>query len=87
MEPRVHHVPAPRPAPFVELPGTATVLTLGAHMCKWPIGDPRDESFSFCGQLAEDGPYCLRHRQVAYRPGSANGRGEDLVRLLRRYIG
>src|SRR5690606_32665895 len=27
------------PAPMPELPGTATVLTLGAHMCKWPIGD------------------------------------------------
>src|SRR5215472_13150949 len=23
-----------------EPPGTATVMTLGAHMCKWPIGDP-----------------------------------------------
>ena len=23
-----------------DLPGTATVMTLGAHMCKWPIGDP-----------------------------------------------
>jgi GcrA cell cycle regulator len=50
--PRPAHAPAPRrveaapqtpqPAPvyYVEEPGSATVLTLGAHMCKWPIGDP-----------------------------------------------
>src|ERR1700692_2214661 len=38
MEPRAHHAPAPRATPYVDLPGTATVLTLGAHMCKWPIG-------------------------------------------------
>src|SRR5438128_4347801 len=38
-EPALHaHAPAVR---YVdETPGTATVLTLGAHMCKWPIGDP-----------------------------------------------
>ncbi len=72
---------------MAEAPGKATGLTLGPHMCKWPIGDPRDEAFSFCGDRAEDGPYCVRHCQVAYQPGRAKGRGEDLVRLLRRYIG
>ena len=39
-------------APFVEEPGTATVLTLGAHMCKWPIGDPSTDDFTFCGRRA-----------------------------------
>src|ERR1700690_3274022 len=36
---RVEAVHAPTPAPvfYVEEPGSATVLTLGAHMCKWPI--------------------------------------------------
>src|SRR5690606_1604429 len=41
-EPAVAAASAPRPAPvrYVdEAPGSATVLTLGAHMCKWPIGD------------------------------------------------
>src|SRR3954447_5323828 len=40
--------PAPRPPAWIEEPGTATVLTLGAHMCKWPIGDPSTDSFTFC---------------------------------------
>jgi GcrA cell cycle regulator len=52
-----------------EAPGTATLLTLGAHMCKWPIGDPRDAAFTFCGRRAEDGRvYCHGHVQVSYVP-------------------
>ena len=51
--PRHEARPAPRPIiPYVEEPGTATVLTLGAHMCKWPIGDPSSAEFSFCGRRA-----------------------------------
>ena len=61
-------MPAVRSAPFVELPGTATVLTLGAHMCKWPIGDPSSNDFTFCGRRAgEDGPYCNDHARLAYQ--------------------
>src|SRR5579864_9459577 len=68
LEARPHHAPAPRP-PFVELPGTATVLTLGAHMCKWPIGDPSSNDFTFCGRRAVDeAPYCVDHARVAYAP-------------------
>src|SRR5471030_2349535 len=53
----------------IEEPGSATVLTLGAHMCKWPIGDPSTDNFSFCGRrTGEDGPYCIEHARVAYQP-------------------
>ncbi len=89
LEPRPHHVPAPRPAPFVELPGTATVLTLGAHMCKWPIGDPSSDDFTFCGRRASDeGPYCIDHARVAYAPpqGKKKTSVAELTRSLRRYI-
>jgi GcrA cell cycle regulator len=56
-----------RVAPFVELPGTATVLTLGAHMCKWPIGDPSSNNFTFCGRRTdEESPYCSDHSRLAY---------------------
>ena len=83
------HQPAQRPANFVELPGTATVLTLGAHMCKWPIGDPSTEDFSFCGRRSfEDGPYCVEHARVAYQPAQAKKKAgpNELARSLRRYI-
>lgn len=59
----------PRCAPHQEEPGSATVLTVGAHMCKWPIGDPLSEGFTLCGRRASDGaPYCLDHARLAYQP-------------------
>ncbi len=67
-------VPAtPAKPPVPELPGTANIETLGAHMCKWPIGDPDNTSFSFCGRRT-DGRcvYCVEHARVAYQPKSKN---------------
>ncbi|HKR88600.1 MAG TPA: GcrA family cell cycle regulator, partial [Phenylobacterium sp.] len=58
------------PARIVEGPGCATLLALGAHMCKWPIGDPLEAGFTYCGRPAADGPYCPGHAQVAYKPGA-----------------
>ena len=76
--------------PYVEEPGTATVLTLGAKMCKWPIGDPSSDSFSFCGRRSDDGtPYCVEHARVAYQPSQKAKKrdtGSDLSRSLRRYL-
>jgi GcrA cell cycle regulator len=70
-----------------EGPGSATALTLGAHMCRWPIGDPRQESFTFCGRgAAGDGPYCGDHAAVAYQPSAGKKGAKDLERALRRYI-
>jgi len=84
---------APRPAvaapslPAVaEMPGTATVMTLGAHMCKWPIGDPSSTEFSFCGRRASEGVYCQEHARVAYQPQMKRGGKDELARSLRRYI-
>ncbi|MFI4973147.1 MAG: GcrA family cell cycle regulator [Caulobacterales bacterium] len=88
-QPHPHHAPVPRPAPYVELPGTATVLTLGAHMCKWPIGDPASDDFTFCGRRASDeGPYCIEHARVAYQPPQSKKKSSanELARSLRRYI-
>ena len=83
-------VSPPRPVtPFIELPGTATVLTLGRHMCKWPIGDPSTDSFTFCGRRAgTEGPYCVEHAQVAYQPQQSKKKSgpTELARSLRRYI-
>lgn len=91
--PAVQREPAPRPVvavePYVEQPGTATVLTLGAHMCKWPIGDPSTDDFSFCGRRAGDeGPYCIEHARLAYQPAQTKKKSSpnELARSLRRYI-
>ncbi len=88
-----NHAPLAPAVPAVmrqEAPGSATVLTLGAHMCKWPIGDPSTEAFTFCGKGigAENGPYCETHAQIAYQPQQARKKNgaSDLARSLRRYI-
>ena len=71
-----------------ERPGTATVLTLGAHMCKWPIGDPSQDNFTFCGRRSDEGPYCHEHAEVAYQPVQSKKKSgaAELARSLRRYI-
>ena len=89
LEPAIS-APLPAPALTAEEPGTATVLTLGAHMCKWPIGDPSSDGFTFCGRRSErEGPYCGEHARVAYQPQQKKtGRSgaSELARSLRRYI-
>ena len=84
--------PDPTPLAPIEECGSATVLTLGAHMCKWPIGDPSSAGFAFCGRGCSPagGPYCAHHAQLAYQPpakkAGARTQGADLARSLRRYI-
>ena len=84
VQPRVAAAPSV-PALMPDLPGTATVMTLGAHMCKWPIGDPSSTEFSFCGRRSSEGVYCVEHARVAYQPQVKRG-ATDLARSLRRYI-
>ncbi|WP_292067258.1 GcrA family cell cycle regulator [Brevundimonas sp. UBA7664] len=85
VQPRAVSAPSV-PAPMPDLPGTATVMTLGAHMCKWPIGDPSSNEFSFCGRRSSEGVYCVEHARVAYQPQVKRGGATDLARSLRRYI-
>ena len=73
-----------------EAPGSATVLTLGNRMCKWPIGDPSSDGFTFCGSGCQgEGPYCDAHSEVAYQPQQKRGgrsQVAELARSLRRYM-
>jgi GcrA cell cycle regulator len=65
--PAVEKVPA-KPVPERK-PGGATILNLTERMCKWPIGDPRDKDFHFCGKAAHGNlPYCAEHAAIAYQP-------------------
>lgn len=41
------------------------------RMCRWPIGDPKDADFHFCGDNAVPGmPYCEEHARSAYQTSS-----------------
>jgi GcrA cell cycle regulator len=55
----------------------ATVEALRSWHCRWPIGDPREANFAFCGRRVAARPYCGDHCAVAYQPASAanGGRG------------
>lgn len=46
----------------------ATVLTVTDETCRWPIGDPQDKDFGFCGRGSERGPYCEHHARRAFTP-------------------
>jgi len=44
-----------------------TVTDLDNHTCRWPIGDPKDENFHFCGANVRIGQtYCEEHAAIAY---------------------
>ncbi|MGF1445969.1 MAG: GcrA family cell cycle regulator [Pikeienuella sp.] len=48
------------------------LLELTERTCKWPIGDPAEDGFHFCGLPAVPGkPYCKHHVAVAFQPMSA----------------
>jgi GcrA cell cycle regulator len=43
------------------------MMALSASTCRWPIGDPGDNEFHFCGERSLDGkPYCSAHASIAY---------------------
>ena len=45
---------------------------LTERTCKWPIGDPATDDFSFCGLPVEAGkPYCKPCAEVAYQKPTA----------------
>lgn len=46
-------------------PLMVALVDLGPSMCRFPVGDPREEGFGFCGHLA-DGAYCWHHAALCY---------------------
>ena len=52
---------------FIPVEQRLTLLQLNEHTCKWPIGDPLNADFYFCGQHSNEGhPYCEFHSRRAY---------------------
>ena len=52
------------------------VCALAPGACRWPLGDPRDRDFCFCGDPVVAAPYCEHHRAKAYlAPRTGGGRG------------
>ncbi|MFK7944616.1 MAG: GcrA family cell cycle regulator [Paracoccaceae bacterium] len=78
-QPRAPGAPTPEEeaarATLVEIEKFAkkvSLLDLTERTCKWPIGDPTEENFAFCGLSAIPGkPYCEHHVAVAFQPMSS----------------
>ena len=46
-----------------------TLLDLEKSDCRWPIGEPRQPDFHFCGARQAVGhPYCELHWRMAFQP-------------------
>lgn len=72
--------PAKRPVHRWRIPAQAGELQpidtkLGIHgltnfTCRFPIGDPQDADFAFCGRTCNnvENPYCVQHHKLAYVP-------------------
>jgi GcrA cell cycle regulator len=64
-------MPLHRPLPELDAPPAERVslLELKECMCRWPVGDPMEEGFHFCGRKKSTGAsYCEHHAAIAYNP-------------------
>jgi len=53
------------------------VLSLTKVNCRWPIGNPGEEGFGFCGHhCAADKSYCDEHSAIAYKAVSKYKTGQ-----------
>lgn len=51
-----------------ELAGGVALLDLTEKLCRWPIGDPQESDFHFCGLASMPNlPYCEEHAALAYQ--------------------
>jgi len=58
------------PEPILLLtPRRISFMQLTPTTCRYPLGDPRDSDFSFCGNSCVPGmSYCDGHHRLCYRP-------------------
>ena len=53
------------------IPGAVKGVKMQAlreRMCRWPIGDPQEDDFHFCGgRTASGATYCKMHAEIAYQ--------------------
>lgn len=70
---RINDVVVPISAPV-------TIVELRESMCRWPIGDPTQTEFRFCGASKNSGvgPYCAHHARIAYQPQHDRRRDQRL---------
>jgi GcrA cell cycle regulator len=80
--------PMTRPEEEVVVPISerVTLMELRESMCRWPMGDPTNPEFRFCGAHAPigGGPYCAHHSRVAYQPAQERRRLRETAKITRQ---
>lgn len=71
MHPLEIEVEAPQRAVEVVVPISepVTIMDLRESMCRWPIGDPAQPDFRYCGakKIPGPSPYCACHSAIAFQ--------------------
>jgi GcrA cell cycle regulator len=68
---KVHRLGLPKRRPSAkdedEPVDVVRLESLSSDMCSWPVGNPGDRGFHFCGEPSVPGkPYCGKHCSIAY---------------------
>ena len=51
------------------------LVQLTEKTCKWPLGDPLQDDFHFCGNDSDEvTPYCTYHNKLAFQPSNERKR-------------
>jgi GcrA cell cycle regulator len=70
--PAYDYEPEPEPVPIeniIPIGQRCALVELTDEKCHWPIGDPGQPDFFFCGGKTNAGmPYCAYHARIAYQP-------------------
>lgn len=82
-QPRAPRVPYEPPQPPNML--MLSIMDLQSSNCRFPIGDPKEPGFAFCGSVALDHSYCPFHRALAYQPPESQARRSGNVRYFMRH--
>jgi GcrA cell cycle regulator len=88
-KPVLHRAPRPAPPPTMafEVPATATILTLVEDSCRWPIGNPDEAGFGFCGRpRLGGGSYCQGHGSMALRRRDVGMKRREIDHIVSRYV-
>ena len=59
-------IPPIAPLPAETFPQMISLVQLRERTCRWPYGDPKQDSFRFCGNETDGiGPYCAEHHAMS----------------------
>lgn len=64
-------VPMPEPSVAAKTSyrdgGKIDLMSLRSNSCRWPLGDPQQPGFGYCGATTDGtSPYCAIHKKVAF---------------------